>query len=123
MSTELGDLEALLLKVLPDPRGYTERVLAELAERLATPPGSPTVVAAGAPAVDEALADRMVLLVAALGACECWGEDSDCTECSGRGSAGWMPPDPALYDEYVRPAVLPGAGAQKEEPIERGGTR
>jgi hypothetical protein len=106
-TSELATVEALLLQVLPDPMGFAERVLGELAERLATPPGDgQTVVVAGSEsAAQEALTDRNVLLAAALGACDCWGEDTGCPGCGGVGSAGWVPPDPELYAEYVAPAV------------------
>lgn len=45
-------------------------------------------------------------LAAALGACYlCWGEDSRCDHCRGRGISGWGDPDPALFDEYIAPAI------------------
>ncbi|GAA2219664.1 hypothetical protein GCM10009850_121150 [Nonomuraea monospora] len=105
-ASELAAVEELLLKVLPDPMGFAERVLGELADRLATPPPAdgPTVVH-GYKEPDQALADRDLLLAAALGACACWGEDAGCPDCAGRGSPGWMPPDPELYGQYVAPAV------------------
>ena len=106
-TSELAAVEALLLKVLPDPMGFGERVLGELLERLATvPPGDgPSVVPSYESAAHEALVDRNLLLAAALGACDCWGEDPGCSGCGGEGSAGWVPPDPQLYAEYVAPAV------------------
>jgi len=106
-TSELAAVEALLMKVLPDPMGFAERVLGELAERLATaPPGDgPTVVPSYEAAAHAALVDRNLLLAAALGACDCWGEVVGCPRCSGQGVAGWMPPDPELYGEYVAPAV------------------
>jgi hypothetical protein len=106
-TSELAAVEALLLKVLPDPMGFAERILGELAERLATaPPGNgPNVVPSYESTAHEALVDRSVLLAAALGACDCWGEDAGCPGCGGQGSAGWVPPDPELYAEYVAPAV------------------
>ncbi|MFN8080701.1 MAG: hypothetical protein U0Q19_14185 [Kineosporiaceae bacterium] len=121
-TSELATVEMLLMRVLPDPMGFAERVLGELLERLATaPPGSgPTVVpgftmpnaaqpdaAASSPGEHphQALLDRSMLLAAALGACDCWGEHGDCPTCGGEGSAGWVPPDPELFVEYVAPAV------------------
>ncbi len=106
-TSELAAVEALLVKVLPDPMGFAERILGELAERLATvPPGDgPTVVPGYGSAAHEALVDRNVLLAAALGACDCWGENPACPDCSGDGCVGWVPPDPELYGEYVAPAV------------------
>ncbi len=121
-TSELATVETLLMRVLPDPMGFAERVLGELLERLATaPPDSgPTVVPgftmpgatpphAAAPERSErppqALLDRNLVLAAALGACDCWGEDDACPTCGGDGSAGWVPPDPELFDEYVAPAV------------------
>ncbi|GAA4581623.1 hypothetical protein GCM10023176_62440 [Micromonospora coerulea] len=106
-TSELGAVEALLVKVLPDPMGFAERVLGELAERLATvPPGDgPNVVPGYESAAHEALVDRNLLLAAALVACDCWGEHAGCPGCGGEGSTGWLPPDPELYAEYVAPAV------------------
>jgi hypothetical protein len=105
--SELAEVETLLVKVLADPMGFAERILGELAERLATPTTGATqvVVNEADSAAHAALADRNVLLAAALGACECWGEDPACSACFGAGH-GWVPPDPALYDECVKPAVL-----------------
>jgi hypothetical protein len=128
MSTsELAAVEALLMRVLPDPMGFGKRVLDELLERLATEPltsrptvvpgyladlgvpvGGPTSGSTAGPVTGPAaqeVADRHLLLGAALGACECWGEDPGCAICGGQGSAGWVPPDPELYEEYVAPAV------------------
>ncbi|WP_182881733.1 hypothetical protein [Microbispora sp. H10949] len=106
-TSELAAVEALLVKALPDPMGFAERVLGELAERLATaPPGDgPAVLKAHESAAYQALVDRNTLLAAALGACECWGEDAGCPGCGGEGSAGWVPPDPELYAEYVVPVT------------------
>jgi hypothetical protein len=127
MTSELAAVEALLMKVLPDPMGFAERVLGELAERLGTaPPGDgPTVVPSYEAAAHAALVDRNLLLAAALGACDCWGEIVGCPRCSGQGVAGWMPPDPELYGEYVAPAVRrtspdPPADAKPAEPATPG---
>ena len=101
-STELGNLEALLEQVLPDPQGYAERVVQQLLDRLAATPQVSGSSIAGT--VDQTLVDRNLILAAALGACECWGEDADCPACAGAGAAGWVRPDPKLYEAYVRPA-------------------
>jgi hypothetical protein len=115
MSTtpELKQLETILEQVLPDPRGYAERVMQQMMARMAT-------TGNGAPVDDgahQALVDRNVLLAAALGACECWGEDLNCPNCGGDGSTGWTDPDPRLFVEYIQPAltrmtraVLPARG-------------
>jgi hypothetical protein len=54
----------------------------------------------------EALRDLNDSLALALGACSvCWGGDSDCTACGGRGGPGWARPEPSLYRSMVEPAV------------------
>jgi len=45
-------------------------------------------------------------LASALGACPiCWGGDRGCEVCRGRGRPGYRPPDPALFNELVVPAI------------------
>jgi hypothetical protein len=108
-TTELAQVEALLARVLPDPTGFAERVFQQMVERLSTEiPGgeSPSIGATYESTAEEGLADRNVLLAAAVGACDCWGQEPNCPICSGEGSAGWLQPDPRLYAEYVEPAVL-----------------
>ena len=108
MSTaEFAAVEDLLMKALADPVGLAERLLGDLAERLASgsPAVAPVVVPGYAYQAHESLTDRNVLLAAALGACECWGEDGGCRDCAGAGAPGWIPPDPELFAEYVVPAV------------------
>ena len=51
------------------------------------------------------LVERNSELAAAVGACDCWGDDPGCRFCEGLGSAGWMPPDRQLFAIYVSPAV------------------
>jgi hypothetical protein len=52
------------------------------------------------------LRDIISDLAAALGACPmCWGEDTDCRSCHGRGEAGFSAPDPELFLKYVVPAA------------------
>ena len=106
-ATELHDVEALLEQVLPDPKGFVERVVQQLMVRLAVDPSAaqPGVVESYDTAAHEALVDRNLLLAAALGACDCWGHDPGCAICEGAGSVGWIPPDPQLYRELVEPAV------------------
>jgi hypothetical protein len=53
----------------------------------------------------EELIERDSRMTAALGACVCWGERTDCPVCSGAGSPGWVRPDDDMYEVNVRPAV------------------
>jgi DNA repair exonuclease SbcCD ATPase subunit len=42
----------------------------------------------------------------ALGSCNnCWGEDSNCTNCSGNGVPGWRKINKRLFNMYVLPAL------------------
>ena len=122
-TSDLAAVEALLLRVLPDPMRFTESVLGELAQRLGTDPsaGGPTVMPSFESDAHEALVDRNMLLAAALGACECWGEKDGCPGCGGLGSAGWVPPDPEPYAQYVAPAVRRSSDGPSAEPA--AGTR
>jgi hypothetical protein len=53
-----------------------------------------------------ALRDREDILAEALGACcLCWGEDSQCRACRGRGRPGFAMPDEELFEELILPAV------------------
>jgi hypothetical protein len=89
----------------------------EAAER--EQPAAPEELA-GDPAADPAVTDVLERLyaeveelrirnraaAAALGACpRCWGEESGCPVCRGRGRPGGRTPDPVLYHELVEPAV------------------
>ena len=52
------------------------------------------------------LRERMDDLAAALGACcLCWGRDSQCRICRGRGTPGFSRPEQALFEEFVLPAI------------------
>jgi hypothetical protein len=52
------------------------------------------------------LRDRCDLLASTVGACcLCWGQDSNCRACRGRGKPGYAIPDEALFGEYVLPAM------------------
>jgi hypothetical protein len=106
-ATELGELEALLERVLPDPRAFAERVFEQMVDRLTAqvPNGSPTVVEGYDAAAHQALIDRNMILAAAVGACDCWGYDPTCAVCGGEGSAGWTQPDAELFIEFVEPAA------------------
>jgi hypothetical protein len=107
-TSELHDLEALLERALPDPKGFMDRLLEQLVDRLVTDPSSvpgPTILPRHDTPAHQHLEDHNLVLAAALGACECWGHDPDCADCSGAGSAGWADPDARLYQEYVIPAI------------------
>jgi len=51
------------------------------------------------------LVDRNIVLAAALGACECWGEQPSCATCRGAGGPGWRLPDRQLFSIFVFPAI------------------
>jgi hypothetical protein len=53
----------------------------------------------------ELLLERNGDLAAALGACDCWGEQLDCPVCDGAGRPGWVLPDRRMFAAYVYPAV------------------
>ena len=118
-ATELEEVQALLERVLPDPRGFAGRLVQQaitqyglVADPAATTfyaaedvtPGE-SVIVTDQWAADEAPVDTNILLAAALGACECWGLRTDCHLCRGQGLAGWTQPDPELFEEFVRPAI------------------
>lgn len=109
MSTsELVELEALLERVLRDPKDFAERICQQMVDRLSTEhPGVEQLVVVDSQesTAHEALADRNLLLAAAVGACDCWGREPDCDVCGGEGSAGWAQPDPRLYAEYIEPTA------------------
>lgn len=49
---------------------------------------------------------RNRLLASALGACsQCLGADPECNACKGLGAAGWLAPDPSLFQQFVTPAI------------------
>jgi hypothetical protein len=123
--TELEEIQALLERALPDPRGFAQRVLLQFMARVGESgagTSSPVANAFYAAAGGESAASKIVitpeepdrfeepdginiLLAAALGACECWGVRADCDLCHGLGSAGWTEPVPELFDEFVGPAI------------------
>lgn len=118
-ATELEEVQALLDRVLPDPRGFAGRLLQQAATQygLLTEPATTAfysaedftpggeVIVTDQCAADQTPVDTNILLAAALGACECWGLRANCDQCQGQGSAGWTQPDPELFEEFVRPAI------------------
>lgn len=137
-ATELEEVQALLERVLPDPRGFAGRLLQQtitqyglLAESAPTAfytaedvMSGEDVIVADQWAADQAPVDTNILLAAALGACECWGLRADCDLCQGQGSAGWTQPDPELFEEFVRPAIerLPAMPPRNGKRHDRPGT-
>jgi hypothetical protein len=119
--TELEDVQALLERVLSEPRTFAGRLVQQaitqygpFTEPTATAfytavaedlTASETVIVPDEWPADETPLDTNALLAAALGACECWGLREACHMCQGRGSAGWAQPDPELFEEFVRPAI------------------
>jgi hypothetical protein len=127
--TELEEVQALLVRVLPDPSGFAQRLLLQLMGQFgqSAEPGAGAfnssarafytaatgedvtapdiVITPEQPGADEALTSTHLLLAAALGACECWGLQADCDVCRGYGSAGWTEPVPELFYEFVGPAI------------------
>ncbi len=147
--TELEEVQALLERVLPDPSGFTQRLLMQAMARWgqsagpgagAFYPGGDDLYPAAAPQqtgtsatvitpdqviVDEAPIDTNMLLAAALGACECWGLRRDCRLCEGQGFAGWAQPDAELFAEFVEPAAarlptVPAGGQQQHGNVKAG---
>jgi hypothetical protein len=140
MSTEVPPaMPDVLERVMGDPAALVERIVRQVLEQLASRgdiplsgEGAPEEMLATAlgnrlaamiaeepqssgPVPDELaqyarLLDRSDALAAALGACECWGEDPGCRVCDGAGSPGWLLPDARLFARYVRPAVRAIAG-------------
>jgi hypothetical protein len=51
------------------------------------------------------LATRNHRIASAVGACDCWGEWSDCRICDGQGRPGWTLPERSSFDVVVRPAL------------------
>jgi hypothetical protein len=120
MTTELDEMQAMLERVLRDPTGFADRMLGQIIARVRSPDGqqlvsgatmaadatsSASVIRNDQPAKDDTPLNTNVLLAAALGACECWGFRAGCGMCQGQGVSGWTQPDPALFDEFVKPAI------------------
>jgi hypothetical protein len=52
------------------------------------------------------LLDFEDVLAKALGACEeCWGENTRCTVCRGKGVPGYFLPEKELFMKYIKPAL------------------
>ncbi|RDS81107.1 hypothetical protein DWU98_11185 [Dyella monticola] len=52
------------------------------------------------------LRERSDSLASALGACcLCWGHDTDCRNCHGRGAPGFSLPHETQFEEFVLPAI------------------
>ncbi|MBO9205456.1 MULTISPECIES: hypothetical protein [Niastella] len=52
------------------------------------------------------LIEQMDQFAEAVGACpECWGEDSLCNSCHGRGKPGYYQPNPTYFNMYIRPVL------------------
>lgn len=75
-------------------------------DRRADEPARPHGMPCHVPQEVEDLRQANDTLASALGACPiCWGGDLACEVCAGRGRAGYAAPDPALFREFVLPAV------------------
>jgi len=56
--------------------------------------------------INRILYEQCEHMAAAIGACPlCWGEDSECRECGGRGTPGAFLPNRASFAEFVLPAL------------------
>lgn len=105
-------LRALLKRVTlsPEQQMFADMLL-DSSEQAASAAGAGAVAAEE----DEAAELRAELadlrqandtMAAALGACPyCWGGDVTCRVCRGRGRPGYAPPDPALFHQFVFPAL------------------
>jgi hypothetical protein len=136
-ATELEEVQALLERVLPDPRGFAGRLLQQAITQYGLlDQHAPTAFYAAEDATlggdfivadqwaeDQTPVDTNSLLAAALGACECWGLRAHCGLCQGWGSAGWTQPNPELFEEFVRPAIerLPAMPPERREQHDRPG--
>ena len=57
-------------------------------------------------ALNRTLLAHSDFLASAVGACpDCWGEDSECPQCGGRGGPGAFVPQRVSFDEIVRPVL------------------
>ena len=54
---------------------------------------------------------------AAVGACECWGEDDDCENCHGAGKPGWKPRNEEAFAAMISP-VLTKAELSDASPVD-----
>jgi len=51
---------------------------------------------------------------AAVGACDCWGDDEDCENCQGAGTPGWQPVVEEAFKVYVAPALKKKTSGDQE---------
>jgi hypothetical protein len=80
--------------------------LAGIIDNESSTASTPTAGRSRADRICKELADRNVVLAAALGACNCcWGSNFDCPVCAGAGAPGWIQPEEQLYIAYVDPAI------------------
>ncbi|MEU7864230.1 hypothetical protein [Nonomuraea sp. NPDC049141] len=126
-------LGVLVQRVMANPMGFVETILQQILDQLArdgvfadsdTPPESlvatalggrlARMVAADGPVEHEMLIGRNSTFAAAVGACDCWGQDGKCPLCEGAGTPGWVLPDQQLFTTYVYPAVKTISKHQKE---------
>lgn len=49
--------------------------------------------------------DVNTVFSSAVGACECWGEDTSCKECHGKGSPGFFQVNENAFKAYVMPCM------------------
>ncbi len=103
---------AMLLNLMQAPRSEPSNddvpderddLIAELSERLDAAEArltKMTRIARHLHESNQAAAGRLSRLAAALGACGiCWGEETNCPGCRGRGAVGMVRPDPAIRAE------------------------
>jgi hypothetical protein len=136
-TTELDEVQALLEHVLPDPAGFAQRLALQVMARWgqSAEPGAGTsytaaraedgmadgiVIRGDRPDMDEAPVDTNMLLAVSLGACECWGLRANCTRCGGHGSAGWVQPDPELFEVFIKPAIAKLSGTSADDHQQHG---
>jgi hypothetical protein len=107
-----------------DPSRRPEELIATAVGSRVVATESPPVVPDGPPPLHgqgdrlvryEDLLDRNSALAAALGACDCWGEQLGCRYCGGAGQPGWVPPDRQLFVSYVYPAMR--AAKRRSPPV------
>lgn len=138
--TELEEVQALLERVLPDPAGFAQRLALQAmtlwgqhaeprasafytATETADAKVGDIVITPDRDDDDDMPVDTNILLAAALGACECWGLRASCDMCWGHGSAGWIQPDPELFDELVQPAIARRSGIPAGEHDQHGSAK
>lgn len=126
--SELTDLQAIIIQILPDPKAYAQRVLNQFVERtLQLTPTGPELKEESAYPDDakESTAAQTLLIAAALGACDCWGRRPDCPACSGEGQILFFTPEASLYEQFILPVAKrmaameepDGQNGQWEQPV------